>query len=142
MKFYKIFPFQLLFRLKFYVQFKISFFLFFLFCLLFGFQFTLAKIEKIPVGSKYAKKSDESFIEKNMKIRENMIKISHELGVTCNYCHDVSNFKNNNNPHYKIAKKHMVVTKLINEKGFKGNPTITCYICHKGNAKPKNKIEK
>ena len=70
-------------------------------------------------------------------MRENMISISRQLGVTCAYCHDVKNFKSGKMKAYKVGLKHIQVTKYINGKnGFNGRPKITCYTCHRGVAKP------
>lgn len=65
-----------------------------------------------------------------------MIKISRQLGVTCNYCHDVKNLKKATSPKYKVALEHIRITKLLNEKGFKGSPKVDCFLCHRGVAKP------
>jgi hypothetical protein len=68
--------------------------------------------------------------------REEMVVMSRQLGVTCVYCHNESNFRDATLPAYKIANEHIATTKLLNEKGFKGKPQVDCYLCHKGVAKP------
>ena len=69
-------------------------------------------------------------------MRQYMFEISGQLGVTCQYCHDVNNFRSSQKLPFKIAKDHMRVTQMLNERGFKGKPAVTCYMCHKGTAKP------
>ncbi len=72
----------------------------------------------------------------DMKIRDQMVQISRELGVTCTYCHNSENFKDSKNKNFGIALKHMKITQLLNsDQGFKGKPAVTCYVCHQGEAK-------
>ncbi len=72
----------------------------------------------------------------DMKVREQMVQISRELGVTCTYCHNSENFKDPKNKNFGIARDHIRITQLLNsEQGFKGKPKVTCYVCHQGEAK-------
>ena len=71
-------------------------------------------------------------------VREQMLTISRELGVTCTECHHVENFKNDDKKNFKIAREHMKLTQLIKDHGFSGNkePESTCYMCHRGKLHP------
>lgn len=75
-------------------------------------------------------------VDADMKIREQMVQISRELGVTCTYCHNSENFKDAKNKNFAIAHDHMRITQVLNsDQGFKGKPKVTCYVCHQGEAK-------
>lgn len=77
----------------------------------------------------------------DLKSREYMQEISKELNVTCNYCHDVSNFRSNKLPNFKISKAHIELVKMLNQKGFGTEKVVRadCYMCHRGEAKPNYK---
>ena len=81
------------------------------------------------------------FVTKEEKIREEMIVISRELGVTCNECHNVQNFKSDNKKSFKVSLEHMKLTKMLSENGFDGKkgPKATCYMCHRGKLMPEYK---
>jgi hypothetical protein len=72
-------------------------------------------------------------------MRENMIKMSRQLGTTCNTCHDPANFTSSDKLAYKIAKEHLKITQLLIDVGITGpnGPTkVDCYMCHRGKLKP------
>jgi len=72
----------------------------------------------------------------DIKMREQMVKMSRDLGVTCVYCHNPENFKESKNKNFAVAAQHMKITKLLNsDKGFGGKPEVTCFVCHQGKAK-------
>jgi hypothetical protein len=73
----------------------------------------------------------------DLAMREYMLKISRQLGVTCNHCHNVKNFKDESMPTWKIAKEHMKAVHLLNTEGFTSPraPRADCYMCHQGKAK-------
>ena len=78
------------------------------------------------------------FVTTEEKIREEMITISRELGVTCTECHKVQNFKDDSKKTYKVSKEHMKLTQMLRENGFDGKkgPQATCYMCHRGKLTP------
>lgn len=80
----------------------------------------------------------QKILKDEEQIRQEMIRISRELGVTCTTCHDVKNFKSETLKAYKIGKEHMKITQLLKDKGFNGKsgPEATCYMCHRGKLKP------
>lgn len=78
------------------------------------------------------------FVTKEEKIREQMIVISRELGVTCTECHNVQNFRDDSKKSFKVGKEHMKLTQMLKENGFDGKkgPMATCYMCHRGKLMP------
>jgi hypothetical protein len=88
----------------------------------------LTFIAPLQLNSKTEKDAD-------LKLREQMVQMSKELGVTCAYCHNSENFKEAKNKNFKIALEHLKITNMLNsEKAFHGKPMITCYSCHQGHA--------
>lgn len=78
------------------------------------------------------------FVTKEETIRENMIRISRELGVTCAACHNVQNFKADDKKSYQVSKEHMKITQMLKDNGFDGKkgPAATCFMCHRGKLLP------
>ena len=78
------------------------------------------------------------FVSDEDKIRQQMITISRELGVTCTECHKVTNFKDDSKKTFKVGKEHMKLTQMLKEKGLDGKkgPEATCYMCHRGKLMP------
>lgn len=71
-------------------------------------------------------------------VREEMIKISRQVGVTCTECHSTKNFKSNEKPNFKVALAHMKMTETLKQNGFSGKngePEASCYLCHRGQLK-------
>lgn len=72
------------------------------------------------------------------EVREQMIKISAELGVTCTECHMVTNFKDSSKESYRVAIQHLKIVQALKENGFngqKGQPEANCFLCHRGELK-------
>ncbi len=78
------------------------------------------------------------FVTKEEKIREEMITISRELGVTCTECHNVTNFREDSKKSFQVGKEHMKITQMLKDNGFDGKkgPMSTCYMCHRGKLRP------
>jgi hypothetical protein len=95
-------------------------------------------------GSKPKSKAGETksdavdLVRRETLQREYMVKVARQLGVTCNYCHDVKNFRSTALPAYKVAVEHTKIVDLLNTKGFLGPkaPRADCYMCHRGKAIP------
>lgn len=75
------------------------------------------------------------------KIRQDMIVISRQLGVTCTECHNVQNFASDEKKSFKVAKDHMRITETLRSSGFDGKkgPEVSCYMCHQGKLRPEYK---
>ena len=74
--------------------------------------------------------------DREIQTRDYMIEVSRQLGVTCNYCHDVKNFRLNDMKTWKKSKEHMRIVELLNNRGFVNGPKADCYLCHRGKAVP------
>lgn len=76
------------------------------------------------------------------EMRELMISMSRQLGVTCTSCHNPENFRSSAKMEFKIAKEHMKITQLLIDNGMDGKkgPKASCYMCHQGQLKPSYKI--
>lgn len=73
------------------------------------------------------------------QIRQEMLSISKQLGVTCTECHTLKNFASPEKPNFKISLDHMKLVQMMKEQGFDGkkNPEASCYMCHRGQLKYK-----
>ena len=80
--------------------------------------------------------ADKESKDWDLQKREEMVRMSRQLGVTCTHCHDVTNLRKTDKPPYKIALDHIRITTLLNQEGFKGKPKVDCFLCHRGAAKP------
>jgi hypothetical protein len=76
-------------------------------------------------------------LDPDLVMRESMVVMARQLGVTCTHCHDPNNFKTTSMRTYRVAKDHLRVTQVLNGKqGFGGKPRVDCYTCHRGEAVP------
>lgn len=69
------------------------------------------------------------------EIRQEMITISRQLGVTCTECHNVKNFKDDSKKSFKVSLKHIKMVEFLKLNGLSGNnsePEASCFMCHKG----------
>ena len=82
--------------------------------------------------------SVSKIVTREEKIREQMINISRELGVTCTTCHNVQNFTSDEKQAFKVSREHMKITQMLKDNGFDGKkgPAATCYMCHRGKLSP------
>ena len=64
--------------------------------------------------------------------------ISGALGVNCEYCHVERDFVSDNVKKKDVARGMITMTAELNQRSFQGQPVITCYTCHQGNAIPVN----
>lgn len=82
--------------------------------------------------------SVKAFVDNEERIREQMITISRELGVTCTECHKVTNFADGSKKTFKVSLNHMKLTQMLKENGMDGKkgPEATCYMCHRGKLRP------
>lgn len=78
------------------------------------------------------------FVTSEEKIREEMVVISRELGITCTTCHNLQNFKSDEKKAFKVSKEHMKLTQMLRDGGLDGlkGPKATCYMCHRGKLIP------
>lgn len=77
------------------------------------------------------------------EVREKMMVWSRQLGVTCVYCHNLDNFKDDKKNAFKVSLSHSHMVKVLQEEIFherdKGNVLkvkVDCYMCHRGKDQP------
>lgn len=61
--------------------------------------------------------------------------ITTALGVGCGYCHVVPHFDSDDKREKHVARSMIQMTMAINETVFDGKRELTCYTCHRGQAK-------
>jgi hypothetical protein len=62
--------------------------------------------------------------------------ISASLGVECEFCHVQGAFEKDDKKPKQAARKMMEMMFAINADDFDRHREVTCYTCHRGNAKP------
>ncbi|MBN8538570.1 MAG: hypothetical protein J0M15_16095 [Deltaproteobacteria bacterium] len=80
----------------------------------------------------------EKIILTEEEVRQQMIVISRQLGVTCTECHVLNNFSDSLKKSYQISKKHFKIVELLKLNGLSGTngePEASCFTCHKGQLK-------
>ncbi len=61
------------------------------------------------------------------------------LGVECEFCHNVDNYSSDEKKNKLISRDMITMTYALNDGLFKdAKEEVTCYTCHRGNAKIKN----
>ncbi len=78
----------------------------------------------------YTKKSE---IMKYMKKT-----VTKELGVKCNFCHEIGDYSSDKNAHKLVAREMMRMVMSINEKTMKPLKMheVSCWVCHQGQKHP------
>ena len=59
------------------------------------------------------------------------------LGVQCTYCHVAGDFASDDNPKKNMARNMLRIAADINATFPDGKRHVTCYTCHRGEAKPR-----
>src|SRR5579859_4215828 len=62
--------------------------------------------------------------------------ITASLGVECDFCHVQGAFEKDDKKNKQTARKMMAMMFAINKENFDGHREVTCYSCHRGNARP------
>ena len=73
----------------------------------------------------------------DVDIRQTMGAFRNALGVQCNYCHVQGDFASDDNPRKNVARNMLRIAADINATFPDGKIHVTCYTCHRGDAKPK-----
>ena len=74
------------------------------------------------------------------QVKAVMKRISRDLGVECDHCHDVPDMASDKNEHKKLAREMLRMTAELNAKWINKlapKAEVTCNTCHRGEAKPK-----
>jgi hypothetical protein len=72
-----------------------------------------------------------------VNIQQTMGAFRTALGVQCNYCHVAGDFASDDNPRKSMARNMLRIAADINATFPDGKRHVTCYTCHRGEAKPK-----
>jgi hypothetical protein len=62
--------------------------------------------------------------------------ISASLGVTCDFCHVQGKPEADDKNAKKTARAMIEMQNMINQNAFRGQRQVSCYSCHRGNARP------
>ncbi len=65
-----------------------------------------------------------------------MMFFKNSLGVECNYCHVPDEFERDDKPAKNTARKMLNMVHQINGDNFPKNQMVSCWMCHRGTAKP------
>jgi Photosynthetic reaction centre cytochrome C subunit len=94
------------------------------------------KVEKADKNIKVLTGMPESQLIPTMK------SITISLGVACNYCHVTKDGQldtaADDKETKRIARTMMKMVQDVNRTTFHGNPTVSCYTCHRGEPTPRN----
>jgi cytochrome c peroxidase len=76
--------------------------------------------------------------KKEAEIRSEMESISKQLGVSCEQCHKIANFKDGTKKEFHVSQEHMKILQVLKQSGFDGvrGPEANCYLCHRGKLMP------
>ncbi|MEK6772820.1 MAG: photosynthetic reaction center cytochrome c subunit family protein [Bdellovibrionota bacterium] len=74
---------------------------------------------------------------KEEEIRQNMVAISRQLGVTCTECHNMKKLTDDSLKNFQIARDHIKIVEILKLNGMDGkkDAEATCYMCHRGQMK-------
>jgi len=96
-----------------------------------------------PTDASTPKKAEEQF--KNIQVLKGipaeqvfptMQFVAASLGVECDFCHVQGAFEKDDKKTKQTARKMMEMMFAINKENFDGHREVTCYSCHRGNARP------
>jgi hypothetical protein len=73
----------------------------------------------------------------DVNIQQTMGAFRTALGVQCTFCHVQGDFASDDNPKKNIARNMLRIAADINATFPDGKRHVTCYTCHRGEAKPK-----
>jgi len=73
----------------------------------------------------------------DVNIQQTMGAFRTALGVQCTYCHVQGDFASDDNPKKNMARNMLRIAADINTTFPDGKRHVTCYTCHRGEAKPK-----
>ncbi len=73
----------------------------------------------------------------DVNIQQTMGAFRTALGVQCTYCHVQGDFASDENPKKSMARNMLRIAADINAAFPDGKRHVTCYTCHRGEAKPK-----
>lgn len=72
------------------------------------------------------------------RLRTVMMNLTRWLGVECAYCHVMGEFEKDDRPAKQTARKMFLMVRSINQDHFPASNAVTCWTCHRGQAKPQS----
>jgi len=72
------------------------------------------------------------------RLRTVMTNLTRWLGVDCAHCHVVGEFDKDDKPPKQTARKMFQMVRAIGQDYFAGSNPVTCWTCHRGQAKPQS----
>ena len=72
------------------------------------------------------------------RLRSVMMNLTKWLGVECAHCHVMGEFEKDDKPAKKTARSMFQMVRGINQNNFGGSGPVTCWTCHRGQAKPQS----
>ena len=70
------------------------------------------------------------------QLRTTMVNLTKWLGVDCSHCHVTGSFEKDDLPAKQTARKMFTMVRGIGKDYFGGPSPVTCWTCHRGQAKP------
>ena len=71
------------------------------------------------------------------RLRGVMVNLTRWLGVDCEHCH-VRDLEKDDKPAKQTARNMFKMVRAINQDNFSGSSPVTCWTCHRGEAKPQS----
>jgi hypothetical protein len=90
-----------------------------------------------PAGPPPGPPKNLKILPADVNIQQVMGAFRTALGVQCVYCHVQGDFSSDDNPRKNIARNMLRIADDINATFPDGKRHVTCYTCHRGEAKPK-----
>jgi len=90
-----------------------------------------------PAGPPPGPPKNLKILPADTNIQQTMGAFRTALGVQCTYCHIQGDFASDDNPKKNMARNMLRIAADINAGFPDGKNHVTCYTCHRGDAKPK-----
>jgi photosynthetic reaction center cytochrome c subunit len=72
------------------------------------------------------------------RVQTVMMNLTRWLGVECAHCHVAGQFEKDDKPAKQTARNMFLMVRGINQNNFAGANPVTCWTCHRGEAKPQS----
>ena len=72
------------------------------------------------------------------RLRLVMTNLTKWLGVDCAHCHVMGEFEKDDKAPKETARKMFKMVRAMGQEYFPGSNPVTCWTCHRGQAKPQS----
>jgi photosynthetic reaction center cytochrome c subunit len=72
------------------------------------------------------------------RVQTVMLNLNRWLGVECAHCHVMGQLEKDDKPAKQTARNMFLMVRGINQNNFAGTNPVTCWTCHRGEAKPQS----